>query len=238
MPAPTRRGVRVLWWVLVVLFAGGIVASALAKPQHTADDLIAITFGAWGLVGALVAWRRPGNALGWMFLAIGALSGVAGVAGVLTSQPGATVRPAAWYVVLAAWYQQWFWFPTFAMSTVLTVLLFPDGLPSRRWRPVLWTTVGSIAVLTTLAAFDPTLSSAATTGHPAPPPLPNPLASPGLPVLGQGMSSPPESSTARPTTAAGSASRSTPCSTWRSRSSRCPAASRSCATTSTTSTAW
>ena len=190
MPAPTRRGVRVLWWVLVVLFAGGIVASALAKPQHTADDLIAITFGAWGLVGALVAWRRPGNALGWMFLAIGALSGVAGVAGVLTSQPGATVRPAAWYVVLAAWYQQWFWFPTFAMSTVLTVLLFPDGLPSRRWRPVLWTTIGSIAVLTTLAAFDPTLSSAATTGHPAPPPLPNPLASPGLPVLGQGMSSP------------------------------------------------
>jgi MFS family permease len=188
--APTRPGRRVLWWLLVVVFGVGTLASALAKPEHTADDLIAITFGAWGLVGALLAWRRPDNALGWLFLSIGALAGVAGAAGVLTSQPGATVPPAAWYVVLAAWYQQWFWFPTFGISTVLTVLLFPDGLPSRRWRPVLWTAVGSIAVLTVLAAFDPTLSSAATTGSPPPAPLPNPLASPGLPVLGQGVSSP------------------------------------------------
>jgi hypothetical protein len=181
---------RVVWWVLVVIFAAGVLVSVVAKNGHSSDDLIAITFSAWGIVGALVAWRRPDNVLGWLFLSIGALAGAAGLAGVVTSQPGAMVPPAAWYVVLAAWYQQWFWFPTFAMSAVLTVLLFPDGLPSRRWRPVLWTTVGSIVVLTVLAAFDPKLTAAATSGDPPPPPLPNPLASPDLPVLGQGTASP------------------------------------------------
>ena len=183
-----RLGAKVVWWVLVVVFASGLTASLVAKRVYSHDDLITIPFTAWGLVGALVAWRRPVNPMGWLFLSIGTLSGLAGLSAALTSQPGATVPPVEWYVVLAAWYQQWFFFPTFALSAVLTVLLFPDGLPSRRWRPVLWTTIASVTVLTGLAAMSPQLTSATTLG--SAPPLTNPVASPGFPLLGAGESSP------------------------------------------------
>jgi hypothetical protein len=180
--------VSVLWWALVVAFAVGCTLSVVAKRPLTKDDWIILPFAAWGLVGALLAWRRPDNPMGWLFLSIGALSGLAGVAATVTTHPGALVAPVAWFVVVCAWYQQWFWFPTFALSTVFTVLLFPDGLPSRRWRPVLWTTITAVAVLSLLAAFNDQLSAAAM--PPGSTPVDNPLGSVSLPVLDQGSSSP------------------------------------------------
>jgi hypothetical protein len=79
--------------------------------------------------------------------------------------------------VLAAWYENWFFYPVFAMSTTVTALLYPNGLQSRRWRPVLWLAVGSAAVMVLLAALDPTLELADTGRQ-----VHNPLSPDGMPA--------------------------------------------------------
>jgi len=51
-----------------------------------------------------------------------------------------------------AWVGSWFWYPLLGTLLMLPLLLFPDGLLSRRWRPVLWLAIGSIVAVTALAA--------------------------------------------------------------------------------------
>jgi hypothetical protein len=46
------------------------------------------------------------------------------------------------------------------MATLFTLLLFPSGLPSRRWRPVLWVSIVAVALVTVTAALSPTLEAA------------------------------------------------------------------------------
>jgi hypothetical protein len=89
-----------------------------------------------GLVGFVVARRRPGNPLGWMFLglvALGALSAVGVDYAWLSYRLGHHLPLAAAGVILAP-----FWCPLLVTLPVL-IVLFPDGrVPSPRWRPVLW----------------------------------------------------------------------------------------------------
>ena len=88
------------------------------------------------LVGLVVARRQPGNPLGWMFLALVALTALGGVGADyawLSYGLGHHLPLGVVAVFLApSW---WLLLVTFP----LMILLFPDGrLPSRRWRPVLW----------------------------------------------------------------------------------------------------
>jgi hypothetical protein len=85
-------------------------------------------------VGALVAYRRPGNPIGWLLCATGlfealtAFGGEYGVYALFTgSLPGG---------VFGLWLGSWTWLA--AGSVVLfAFLLFPDGrMPSPRWRVV------------------------------------------------------------------------------------------------------
>jgi hypothetical protein len=91
----------------------------------------------FGVVGFVVAWRRPRNPLGWLML--GAVAFL-----VLSGDPGAYAvadyrlrhggLPLGWVAVLL----QPSWTPAIALFG-LTVLLFPDGrLLSPRWRWMLW----------------------------------------------------------------------------------------------------
>jgi hypothetical protein len=109
-------------------------------------------------VGTVVVAHRPGNAVGWIFSAIGLLAAT----GVLTTEyaayadrtrPG--LPPGA---VVAAWYNSWWWYPTLVLVLVFTPLLFPTGrLLSARWRLVgVVAGVATVAV-TTLSALTPTL---------------------------------------------------------------------------------
>ena len=92
---------------------------------------------AYGAVGLVVAWRKPGNPLGWIFLLVGLFSALAEDASfymVADYRLRHGSLPLGWAAVLT----QPGWAPTVALLGV-AVLLFPDGRPpSRRWRWVLW----------------------------------------------------------------------------------------------------
>jgi hypothetical protein len=95
------------------------------------------TFTPFGVVGFVVAWRKPRNPLGWCLLGL-AVAGALSEAGSFYAIAGYWVRhgtlPLGWVAMLAQ--------PGWAIAIVLiglTVLIFPDGtLPSARLRWVLW----------------------------------------------------------------------------------------------------
>jgi len=55
--------------------------------------------------------------------------------------------------LLIAWAGSGFWYPLLGSILCLPLLLFPTGLLSRRWRPVLWLALAPIAVVTVVENF-------------------------------------------------------------------------------------
>jgi len=95
------------------------------------------TFTPFGVVGFVVAWRKPGNPLGWCLLGLsvaGALSGDGSFYAIAAYRVRHGTLPLGWVAMLAQ--------PGWAIAIVLAglaVLIFPDGtLPSSRLRWVLW----------------------------------------------------------------------------------------------------
>ena len=116
-----------------------------ALPDRTGDfaeaALIGATITAWLsllVTGAILATRRPHNAIGWLLL-------VGGFSTVYTYFAEDYVQRAvitAWPLPAAA-VIDWILPPFQHLSTLLIAfwvpLLFPDGrLPGRRWRPLAW----------------------------------------------------------------------------------------------------
>ncbi len=60
--------------VLIVLFCAALVPLAFAAREAESDIAVVIIMMSLALVGIVVARRQPGNPLGWMFLALAALS--------------------------------------------------------------------------------------------------------------------------------------------------------------------
>ncbi|HWD81236.1 MAG TPA: histidine kinase [Kribbella sp.] len=99
--------------------------------------------------GAVIAWRRPENRIGWLFLGFGLLNTLAsdlahgwGLRAAAEGWPGGPVGEAISAVS---------WLPS-GYGWTLTFLLFPTGrLPSRRWRAVPW--VGAVGLLISMTAW-------------------------------------------------------------------------------------
>jgi multisubunit Na+/H+ antiporter MnhB subunit len=127
---------------LVFLYLNGNFASILEE-----EGVDAVAAAAFPTVGATIAARRPGNPIGWIFCLTGLSLGVAIFASgyaeyALVTQPDAL--PAG---ILAAWLGTWTWLPGIVLGPTFLLLLFPHGrLPSRRWRPVPWFSVGATAL--------------------------------------------------------------------------------------------
>jgi hypothetical protein len=137
------RAVVAAWslGVLIVLFFAALVALTIAAREAASDIAIFAIVLALAPVGFVVARRQPGNLLGWMFLALAALSALgvgAGAYAVLSYRLGHHLPLGVVAVFLAL-----YWCPLI-VTFPLVILVFPDGrLPSARWRPVL---LGYLAV--------------------------------------------------------------------------------------------
>jgi hypothetical protein len=158
----SRRGTWVAGSMLAIFVAGyGVgVPLSVANGKFEQDSSLLLAFAAFMAVGAVIVAHRPGNAVGWIFSAIGLLTAT----GVLATEYAAYIartRPGSPpLVVLAAWYTAWWWFPTLVLVLVFTPLMFPTGrLLSTRWRPVAAVAaLGTMAIIT-LSALQPTLQN-------------------------------------------------------------------------------
>jgi hypothetical protein len=117
-----------------------------------------LAFTAFMIMGAVIVAHRPGNAIGWIFSAIGLLTGTGVFAWQYAEYAYITRDSPLPGALLSAWYNSWWWSPTIILATVVTVLVFPTGrLLSGRWRPVAWLTAVITATIVALTAFAPTL---------------------------------------------------------------------------------
>ena len=150
MTRPRPKSQRLAWGLAastVLLMSG---AETLALATGTGGDrgsglflwAIALVFSA---VGALIAARRPGNAIGWLFLGSGVAAGVAAVAGSYADYWVEARDGPALLGKTAALYGDLSWIPWILVPSTFLLLLFPDGrLLSRRWRPVAWCAAAAI----------------------------------------------------------------------------------------------
>jgi hypothetical protein len=144
------------WAATASLVAGTILLGLASPPEVSFFDvpflIISLTFAT---LGALISARRPGNVMGWIFLATGVLGGLqaffgqyAKVALVPNGPPVPGGALAAWLAMLAQ--------NSFPISIIFLVLLFPDGrLPSRRWRPLAWAMGLFVALTLVVGALGP-----------------------------------------------------------------------------------
>ena len=146
---------------MVVLAAAAAVLSALAGQLSigiTAGVLIVLTFAGVGLV---IAWRQPGNPIGWMmvvFTLVYVLGGAANYYAVLFYRLGHRGLPLAALALLLSAVQV----PSFAMVPVV-ILLFPDGrVPGRRWRGAVRAYAGLVALVMALILAE---AATALAGH-------------------------------------------------------------------------
>ncbi|MEV8376590.1 histidine kinase [Kribbella sp. NPDC056861] len=127
-------------FVLLEVLAGLILALVVDWSFDTALNSFLVTNGLMGLTfgicGAVIAWHRPANPIGWLFVADGighATTAVGAPLSQLLHNQDVALGPQR----LLATIIQWSWPWSIALFLPLALLLFPDGrLPSPRWRPV------------------------------------------------------------------------------------------------------
>jgi signal transduction histidine kinase len=131
---PARLAAGLLLLTVAALAAAG--AYGVAAPDLADGFAFTPVLLAFAVVGAFVAARRPGNPIGWLFLA----EGLAFAAGVATSAYAADATRLGTPSAIANWADWLGAIPgELGFLFAFAILLFPDGrLPSRRWRPLAW----------------------------------------------------------------------------------------------------
>jgi two-component system NarL family sensor kinase len=136
--------------IVEVLAAAGFTV-AVGWSWREALDAFVVTNSVMGIAfaicGAIIAWHRPRNAIGWLFLADGIGHATTAFMAPLAQallEGDAPVGAQRLAVTIFAW--SWPW--SIGLFLPLALLLFPDGRPpSPRWRPVV------IAVVATAPLF-------------------------------------------------------------------------------------
>jgi hypothetical protein len=165
----------VMFVATIALTISSLYVAGATQPSSTkgtlGDLLLWIPFLAFPIVGALIASKRPTNAIGWICL-------VAGLFWMLIFLWGSIPSSVSAPVMIDA-LTEWLWVPPVGLLGIYLILLFPDGkLPSRKWRPLAWFS-GAVMVLASVAL---TLSPGPLPDHPG---VRNPLGLEGYPMLAQ-----------------------------------------------------
>jgi hypothetical protein len=159
-----------LAWGLCALWLGvTAVTVALAVGDEDRFGLIiAPALAGFAVVGALIASRHQGNAIGWLLLAFAI---VFSLANAIEAYVETRSAPAP----LGLWLDDWVSDIWIALVGVWIPLLFPNGrLPAGRWRPVAWFGTAAFATgILAKACGDRMLDTS------VPRTVPNPYALPG-----------------------------------------------------------
>ena len=183
MSDPRRRLLAWALWVVTILTYVVEVALLFANvglPVADAADAVDpwlqaiedLAFVAVGTLGLRIVLSQPRNAVGWWIMTAGLAFPLEGLTAEFT-RLGIDRWGSIPIVVLTSWISLWVWILG-SFNIPFLLLLYPDGhLPSARWKPALWLTVGLLATTFIASAFyaepEPVVGL-----------LPNPL---GIPAL-------------------------------------------------------
>jgi hypothetical protein len=147
-------------WALSVLMLPAVVVQVALGWVGPTDLPFAVGFAALQLgaatTGAVIGSRLPGNAVGWIFLAMGLLMGVLFVAGSYAELGLAGPGEPSPGAVFAAWMGSWIFIPAAFGLPMFLLLLFPTGrFLTRRWRLAGWFLGSTVAFAAVVKAFRP-----------------------------------------------------------------------------------
>jgi len=150
MELSSRTAARVAWLVFLLAVVAAIAAESMVASTGRDPDSFAFMVLVFPATGALIASRRPQNAIGWVMVSLGAVGIIA--EGLLAyAVYGLEIRPGSLPgtdVALALGGPEspmWIFF--IMLSGAFLLLLFPDGrLPSRGWRPWAWFCIAATVV--------------------------------------------------------------------------------------------
>src|SRR5215210_7514035 len=162
----TRASAWLAWALAglsVAIFLASVVLYVLVRSSQEGPStsgalselLIFVSFLAFPLVGALIAFRHPKNPVGWICLVIGLFW--------MQTFLEDSIPGSGPYPVTTDALTQSLWIPPVGLLGIYLILLFPDGkLPSRRWRSLAWLS----GVVMVLASLIITFSPGPLEGHP------------------------------------------------------------------------
>ncbi len=155
----SRQGVqRACWWWTLALILTILTAKSVVQPGFGEEDLLFLAWLVYASVGAVIAYRRPDNSIGWLFLFVGLLASLTALSLALMARAQADGLPYGADVAVPALVGVALMFPLILLSTTVTFLLYPSGLPSPRWRPILWLAWVLIAFSFVFGFTSPTVS--------------------------------------------------------------------------------
>ena len=175
-----RTAARLAWslWLLALVLAAShlVLVSVGGLPQESEvlglggvflPTLYSVTVVLLATMGALIASRRPNNAIGWLCCAWGVAFGLEMVGSEYASSTALVVMGSPPLgAVWVAWLSEML--NVHIVLIVPVLLLFPDGrVPGRAWRPVLWLAGACAALAEIFLAIKPgPLASASTFANP------------------------------------------------------------------------
>jgi hypothetical protein len=124
-----KRSAVIAW----ASFAIAVAVSAAAGLLLPAESFNVTLIAPFGIVGAVLASRRPEHRIGWIFCAF-AVTFAAAVFAKAFATAGLAADPEWPAARLAAWVYAWFWL-VYVTQLELAFLLFPSGrFAGSRWR--------------------------------------------------------------------------------------------------------
>jgi hypothetical protein len=140
-PRLTRPRIAAGLAVVILALAGAMLVGALAflfleGPGSFAFSLVFVLLVSnLGIVGGILAVRRPDNAIGWLVLAAGFAEAI-GIGGAVYARLDGLLGSGHLPLALpAAWLGAWTIPPTIGILVIFLPIVFPSGrLPGPRWR--------------------------------------------------------------------------------------------------------